>query len=392
MSPDITVMMPVHNRAGFIGRAIESVQNQTMATWELVIVDDGSTDSTRDVVQKYEAADPRVKLFVNDRNLGVSAARNRALRFSTGRFVTPLDSDDWYHPQRLERLLSMADLHGAQVLSDDLLVVRDRDEHPAAKLSELCHEPLSGAQSIDMAGLLQRLGFERDGIAIGLTKPIIDRQFLAENGIVYDASIEVCEDYWMLADCVAAGARFVLVPDSLYYYRAHAQQLTKTSAMSDGFASARRRLGAFCDSAAATRDPAAAAVARYHLRRIENLTSYDSFISSLKSRRFVDAAFHAGRHPSVVSEFATRLPLAYERRRRARLGDQFAYDPLFGPHLSKRVPRHMIAARAPRTVVQQIRSIVTFIRALPALGTPFRRSATTIRRLVAPQVSANSQQ
>lgn len=394
MSPDITVMMPVHNRADLIGRAIESVQNQTLTSWELVIVDDGSTDETRAVAQRYAASDPRVRVFVNERNVGVSEARNRVLRYSKGRFVTPLDSDDWFHPQRLERLLRFADLYGAQVLSDDLLVVRDGEDQPEATLSGLCDEPLSGAQLIDMAGLMRRLGFERDGIALGLTKPMIDRQFLVDHGIVYDASLEVGEDYWMLADCVAAGAKFVLVPDALYYYRVHGQQTTKKSDSANDVLSARRRLEAFCNSLAASRYPAAAAIARYHLRRMDVLTSYDAFISSLKERRVVDALRCAGRQPIVVSEFTRRLPLAFERRRLDRLGDPFAYDQLFGPHLSRRVPRHVYAtkrARPSRTVSQHVRAAVSFVRALPALIAPFRRSVVVLRQLGASNVSANSQ-
>jgi succinoglycan biosynthesis protein ExoO len=394
VSPDITVMIPVHNRADLIGRAIESVQSQTMTSWELVIVDDGSTDATRAVAQRYAATDPRVRVFVNERNVGVSEARNCALRYATGRFVTPLDSDDWFHPQRLERLVRMADLYGAQLLSDDLLVVRDGEERPEATLSGLCHETLSGAQSIDMAGLVRRLGFERDGIALGLTKPIIERQFLIDHRIRYDSSVEIGEDFWLLADCVAAGARFVLVADALYYYRVHAQQTTKTSNSASGVSSARRRLEAFGNSAAATEHPAAAAIARYHLHRMDVLTSYDSFIGFLKAGRFADAARCASRQPVVVSEFARRMPLAYERRRLARLGEPLAYDPLFGPHLSRRVPPHLFrakAARPSRPLVQQVRSAVTFVRALPALLAPFRRTAITLRHLGASNVSANAQ-
>src|SRR5690348_17268526 len=117
-------MMPVHNRGDLIRRAIESVQSQTLSDWQLVIVDDGSSDSTLQIAREQAATDPRIEVFANERNLGVAATRNRALQQCTGRFVTPLDSDDWYHPKRLEILLQSADLLGVQLLSDDLLVVR----------------------------------------------------------------------------------------------------------------------------------------------------------------------------------------------------------------------------------------------------------------------------
>jgi succinoglycan biosynthesis protein ExoO len=329
--------MPVYNRGDLISRAVESVQGQTLTSWQLVIVDDASSDDTVEIARAYAAADPRIEVLVNERNMGVAATRNRALRHCTGRFVTPLDSDDWYHPKRLEILLQSAELFGAQLLSDDLLVVRDGDDRPVARLSELCNEPLGDGVPIDMAGLLRRLGFERDGITLGLTKPLIDRQFLVDHGIEYDTSLVVGEDYWLLADCVAAGASFVVVPDALYYYRLHAQQTTKTTAGLDDLRSSQRRLRALLERGLEATDPEAAAIARYHLRRMDVLEAYGSFVAALKQRRPVRAATTALRAPSTFTEAIRRAPLVFERRRRARRGDPFAYDELFGPHLSRRV-------------------------------------------------------
>src|SRR5687768_6239776 len=113
--PEITVTMPAYNRADLIGRAIESVQHQTMTSWELVIVDDASTDATLDVAQSYALSDSRIKIYRHRHNKGIGETRNHALARSTGRFITPLDSDDWYHPSRLERLLASADAHHAEV-------------------------------------------------------------------------------------------------------------------------------------------------------------------------------------------------------------------------------------------------------------------------------------
>ena len=336
--PEITVTMPAYNRAPFIERAIESVQAQTLSCWELIIVDDDSTDTTLDVAQSYASSDARIKVYRNDNNLGIGPTRNHALARATGRFITPLDSDDWDQPERLERLLLSADEHQAQILSDDLLVVRDGDDVPSTTLSEICAEPLVEPVRIDMAGLLRRLGIERDGIALGLTKPLIDRQFLIDHKIEYDTSLDLNEDYWMLADCVAAGATFVMIPQALYNYRAHAQQTTKSTDSVNDVRSTKRRLEAFLKSDVAANDLEASSNARYHLGRMDILTAYDSFTASLKSLRLDKAAWSALQKPCVVRELMAALPLALDRRRRARRGDQFAYDPLFGPHLSRRVP------------------------------------------------------
>jgi succinoglycan biosynthesis protein ExoO len=329
--------MPVYNRGYLISRAIESVKGQTLASWQLVTVDDASSDETVEIARTYAAADPRIEVLVNERNMGVAATRNRALRHCTGRFVTPLDSDDWYHPKRLEILLQSAELLGAQILSGDLLVVRDGEDRPVTRLSDLCNEPLGDGIAIDMPGLLRRLGFERDGITLGLTKPLIDRQFLMDHGIEYDTRLVVGEDYWLLADCVATGASFVVVPDALYYHRLHAQQTTKTTDGLDDLRSSQRRLRALLERGLAETDPHAAAIARYHPRRMDVLEAYGAFVTAVKQRRPVRAATAARRAPSTFAEAIRRAPLALERRRRARRGDPFAYDQLFGPHLSRRV-------------------------------------------------------
>ena len=345
--PEITVTMPAYNRADLISRAIESVQSQTMSSWELVIVDDGSTDDTLAIARKYASSDPRIKVFQNEHNMGIGKTRNHALSRSTGRFITPLDSDDWYDSSRLEHMLAAADEHGADLLADDLLVIRDGDDLPSATLSELCGEPLLETLVIDMAGLLRRLGFERDGIAlwIGLTKPLIRRQFLIDHGIQYDTTLQVVEDYWMLADCVAAGAKFVMIPEARYYYRLHAAHTTSTANADKDVVSTRRRLEAFLATDVAAKDPAAAANARYQVRRMEFLSSYSAFTKSIKAGHVHKAAWQIVRHPTVAGELVARLPLALERRRRARKGDTFAFDPLSGGHRSRRVPAS-VAKRA----------------------------------------------
>lgn len=95
----ISIVMPVYNSEDYIGKAIESVINQTFDDFELIIVNDGSTDSTSDIINKFE--DGRIKIITQD-NLGPGAARNNALEIAGGDYVMYLDSDDWFCPDALE--------------------------------------------------------------------------------------------------------------------------------------------------------------------------------------------------------------------------------------------------------------------------------------------------
>lgn len=96
---EISVILPVYNRAAVVGRAIESVLAQEFSDFELVVVDDGSTDRSADVVRRY--ADRRIKLIRLVANQGGNAARNRGIAVSTAPLVTFLDSDDWFLPHKL---------------------------------------------------------------------------------------------------------------------------------------------------------------------------------------------------------------------------------------------------------------------------------------------------
>ena len=100
----VSIVMPSWNTGAFIAEAIRSVLRQTYGNWELIVVDDGSTDNTDEVVASFE--DARIKYFKNPRNVGAALTRNRALREARGEWMAFLDSDDLWAPGKLERQLS----------------------------------------------------------------------------------------------------------------------------------------------------------------------------------------------------------------------------------------------------------------------------------------------
>lgn len=104
-NPLVTVYMPTHNRSDLLSRAIDSVLSQTYSNFELIIVDDCSTDNTEAVVQTYQDQDSRIKYIKNSENLGACASRNKAIRAAKGEFITGLDDDDYFLPNRLEVFL-----------------------------------------------------------------------------------------------------------------------------------------------------------------------------------------------------------------------------------------------------------------------------------------------
>lgn len=112
LSPMVSVVTAVFNRDRFVGKAIESVQAQSFTDWEYILVDNGSTDRTKDVIRDYAAKDSRIKLIENDRNI-IALALNIAIRAARGKYISQLDSDDEYLPHTLEKMTAALESHPA---------------------------------------------------------------------------------------------------------------------------------------------------------------------------------------------------------------------------------------------------------------------------------------
>ncbi|MBQ7863265.1 MAG: glycosyltransferase family 2 protein [Lachnospiraceae bacterium] len=105
----VSVIMPSWNTAKFIGESIQCVINQTYQNWELLIVDDCSTDNTDDIVASFN--DDRIKYFKNEKNSGAALTRNRAMREAQGEWIAFLDSDDLWMPEKLEKQICFMKEH-----------------------------------------------------------------------------------------------------------------------------------------------------------------------------------------------------------------------------------------------------------------------------------------
>ena len=103
MNDLVSIIMPSYNTARFIGESIASVFAQTYTNWELLIVDDCSTDNTDEIIAQFN--DPRITYVKNEKNSGAAVSRNRALALAKGKWIAFLDSDDLWAPQKLEKQL-----------------------------------------------------------------------------------------------------------------------------------------------------------------------------------------------------------------------------------------------------------------------------------------------
>ena len=100
--PLVSVIVPAYNAEAFIGDTLDSIINQTYTNLEVLVVDDGSQDRTPEIVESIAQKDPRV-ILLRQSNAGVAAARNLAIQKSTGDYIAPIDADDIWYPQKLEK-------------------------------------------------------------------------------------------------------------------------------------------------------------------------------------------------------------------------------------------------------------------------------------------------
>ena len=208
--PKVSVIVPVYNVERFLCECLDSVLAQTLADFELICVNDGSTDSSPAILAAYEEADLRVHVITQD-NGGLSAARNAGLEAARGEYVAFLDSDDFALPELLEKTVAAAERTGAEIVIYDYYLLHDntgelgfyRDQDIYASLDGKVFSLNEAPQMAQFIGVWDRL-FRRD---------FIERHhFRFPVGRLY-------EDVTFCAESEAAAERMTLLADHLMYYR-----------------------------------------------------------------------------------------------------------------------------------------------------------------------------
>ncbi|PNU06852.1 hypothetical protein A8V01_01370 [Novosphingobium guangzhouense] len=280
--------MVARNVAHFIDAALHSVLAQTLRQIEVVVVDDGSTDETAEIVRDHVGKDPRVRLMDGPR-MGLSAVRNTSLAAARAPFVAIVDADDLLHPQHLEWLLEHQAATGAQICASNMAsFFQSTDGVQAAAFA--------AAPRWRRARRITANEFVRCGmiggreVSLGYFKPLLARAFLLENGIRYDEGLRIGEDFDLLFRAMLAGARFEFLPRISYFYRRHAQSTSHRLALDDlaGLIAATRGYSA--------NEAGLAALLRARLANLEGARRQLLALDALRERRILDALRVAGPH------------------------------------------------------------------------------------------------
>lgn len=188
--PLISVMVCAYNGERYLSQTIESVLNQTHSNLELIIVDDGSTDQTIDIVKNYQKKDGRIRLFAQTHQ-GFAASRNKAFEESCGDWIAIIDHDDLCYPERLEKQLSLSRIYPE---ADFCFCDTDHiDEDNKVIGSQLAHFKLDNHPYIEknMAGnMLLQLGGFIDSESVFIKKGIAEKYGRVNRRYLYAADYE----------------------------------------------------------------------------------------------------------------------------------------------------------------------------------------------------------
>lgn len=124
----VSIITPVFNSAGYVSETILSVKRQTYSSWELLIVDDCSTDGTEQVVSKFSKDDKRIRYFRLEKNSGAGVARNKGIRESKGKYIAFLDSDDKWRPEKLSIQIAIMEEKNYDFTYTDYLILDQKNE------------------------------------------------------------------------------------------------------------------------------------------------------------------------------------------------------------------------------------------------------------------------
>ena len=212
--PRVSVFIPVYNREHYIPVAVNSMLAQSFTDFELIVVDDGSTDRTLEVLSRY--SDPRLRIARNPSNLGIPATRNHGLELARGEFIALLDSDDHSYPERLARQVAWLDAHPDIVQIGSWCSFMDADGRMLDKVRR---------QPLDPDEIRAHLLFHC---------PIINRTVMARTAalkaIGYDTAFPRCQDYEMHCRLIEAGQRLANLPELLVCGREHPGRITGQTA------------------------------------------------------------------------------------------------------------------------------------------------------------------
>lgn len=212
----VSVIMPVYNASATVGRMVDSIIGQTFKDWELIAVDDGSTDGSEGILDEYAKTDSRIKV-IHKSNGGVASARQTGMDAANGVYTIHADSDDWVEPTMLEDMLDMAEKEKADI------VIADYYTESVAGTTQYISQQ---SESVEPFAMLKALYAK--GLFGGLWHKLIKKEAYNKVQVRFIPGIDYCEDMLVLTKILLySSPKIVCLPKAYYHYVVNPNSLTQ---------------------------------------------------------------------------------------------------------------------------------------------------------------------
>lgn len=219
MNPLISIIVPVYNTEKYLDQCIQSVLAQTYTHWELLLIDDGSTDSSGVICDKYAEQDSRIKAF-HKANGGASSARNLGLDNATGEWITFVDSDDWVDKSLYNEMINKADDEHSDIVVSGVYIERYDSEV----------QPLECSIDFKYIRSLQNFRMIEGGIYSSLCNKLFRREYINKHQLSFDPKLHMWDDLWFVLRARLYDPNISLSSNSYYHYRVDSSNsITKQS-------------------------------------------------------------------------------------------------------------------------------------------------------------------
>ncbi len=212
MPPKVSVLMAVYNGKRYLRQAVENILDQTFSNFEFIIVDDGSTDGTWDILTDYADRDQRIVLVQNKENLGLTKSLNKGLALAQGEYIARQDADDVAFPERFEKQVALLDKHSEVVLTSCDIEVIDSEGNSVAKHQRACEPELVAWYLLFYNHLA------------GHSQVMFRRKSVEDLG-GYCETYRYCQDYELWCRLVKVGD-IVILPEVLQQQRLHSKSIS----------------------------------------------------------------------------------------------------------------------------------------------------------------------
>lgn len=213
----ISIIMPANNAEKYLSTSIESVLNQTYKEFELIIVENGSTDNSKQIIEDYSLKDKRIK-FITTLKKGVSNARNLALEVAKGKFITFIDADDYMEPENLERMINKIDEYGVDICIAGY-IEESKNNFKEVKLKWSEGTVLNNKQiKKDLIPKMIAAKNDEQLIMGAVWRLLIKKKILDRNSIKFNEKLNLAEDLLFCIESFASASNLVITNKCCYHY------------------------------------------------------------------------------------------------------------------------------------------------------------------------------